>query len=434
MKTTELNVLDQLYLHLDRDDEPWSVHFEVCMDGSVDADRLSEAIRQAAERHPIARARLADWRGTDVRYRWEIPNELDRVPLEVVDCADDAALGVARESLLSAHPGLEAPPPFALALARHSAGDILVLNLRHAAGDGLSAARLMASILRAYAGEEDPLPDVDPLEVRDIGPLAGAGSARDRIVRGRKLLDQLARAALPPARVAPDGGVKDRPGYGFELLEFDAAELETLRGDGATVNDVLLAALALTIRRWNERHGADAERVALMMPVNLRPAAWRYDVVGNFASYVSLSFAQGDLRDMPAAVAAAQQVTRVVKDEGIAGLIVDLLAAPTLLPAAVKQRLQHLIPLIGNVVVDTAVLSNLGRLDAVPSGVKAVWFSPPGRMPLGASVGAATLAGRLFVTLRYRHALFDADAAAAFAGLYRDALLGAAAPASAGQP
>ena len=54
-------------------------------------------------------------------------------------------------------------------------------------------------------------------------------------------------------------------------------------------------------------------------------------------------------------------------------------------------------------------------------------------MPLGASVGVATLAGRLFVTLRYRHALFDAGAAA-FAGLYREALLGAPVPASAAQP
>jgi hypothetical protein len=91
--------------------------------------------------------------------------------------------------------------------------------------------------------------------------------------------------------------------------------------------------------------------------------------------------------------------------------------------------MQDLIPLTGNVVVDTAVLSNLGRIERVPrlgdaGAVREVWFSPPGRMPLGASLGAATLDDRMFVTLRHRHALFDAAAAADFVELYRRVLAG----------
>ena len=53
-----------------------------------------------------------------------------------------------------------------------------------------------------------------------------------------------------------------------------------------------------------------------------------------------------------------------------------------------------------------------------------MWFSPPGRMPLGASLGVATLGEELFITLRYRHALLAESAAAEFAGLYRDVLTG----------
>jgi hypothetical protein len=99
------------------------------------------------------------------------------------------------------------------------------------------------------------------------------------------------------------------------------------------------------------------------------------------------------------------------------------------LPAGLKRRLQELIPLTGNRTVDTAVLSNLGRLDALPDlggeagAVHSVWFSPPGRMPLGTSLGTATLGDELFVTLRYRRALFDAAAAAGFAALYREVLI-----------
>ena len=34
MPSAELNILDELYLHLDRDDEPWSVHVEVGVDAA----------------------------------------------------------------------------------------------------------------------------------------------------------------------------------------------------------------------------------------------------------------------------------------------------------------------------------------------------------------------------------------------------------------
>jgi NRPS condensation-like uncharacterized protein len=425
----ELNILDELYMHLDRPDEPWGVHFEVAVEGRVDAERLAEAVKAGAARHPIARARLADWRGTDVRYRWEIDDALDRVPLEVVDCAGDAALAAAREDLLAFAPPLDSAPPFALTLAHHPDGDSILLNLHHGAGDGMGVLRLMASILRAYAGENDPCPAVDPLEVRDIGSLVGAASLAERLRRGRALVEHVSRFATSPTRIAPDGGTGERPAYGFELLELDAGDVIARRSGGATANDVLLAALGVAIRRWNESHGADVDRMALMMPVNLRPGEWRTHVLGNFASYVTVHLAAGEHDDLGSAIAATAERTRRIKQDGVAGLIVDLLEVPSALPAGVKRRLQELIPLTGNRTVDTAVLSNLGRLDALPDlggdggAVRSVWFSPPGRMPLGASLGTATLGNALFVTLRYRHALFDAAAAADFAALYSEVLI-----------
>jgi NRPS condensation-like uncharacterized protein len=238
--------------------------------------------------------------------------------------------------------------------------------------------------------------------------------------------------AAPPARIAAAGVDSERDGYGFELMRLGPDELQAIlhrRAGGATVNDVLLGALALTIRRWNQRHGDGDRRIGIMMPVNLRPGEWRTEVFGNFASIVSVDLSLDDQAGLPAAVAAAAARTRQIKDEGGAGLAVDLLELPTAtLPTAVKQRFQDLISLTGSRFVDTAVLSNLGRLDAMPSlggeagQVRSVWFSPPGRMPLGASVGAATYGDALFLTLRYRHALFDASAAADFAALLREVL------------
>jgi NRPS condensation-like uncharacterized protein len=418
-----LNQLDELFLGLDRPEEPWNVHFEVHTGGRVDADRLAVAVCAAADRHPIARASLASWHLSDRVYRWEIADRLDDVPLDIATCGDEEALAAARERLLAGTPSLEAAPPFNLLLAHGPAGDSIVLNLHHAAGDGMAAARLMRSILRAYAGEEDPLPPVDPLQVRDLNALAGAASPHDREVRGHALALQAARQWSPAARLAGDGG-HDRPGYGFVLQALSKAEtgaVRARRAPGTTVNDVLLASLAVAIRRWNEEHERRAGRITLTMPVNLRPDAWRTDVVGNFASYMTLSIGTTDDGELSRAVEVIGAQTREIKRDGLAGMIIDLLAGPSLLPIAVKRRLSDLIPLTNDVMVDTASLSNLGVIDPLP--VEAVWFSPPGRMPLGAMLGAITLDGRLHLTLRYRHAQFDEAGAQAFARLYRDVLL-----------
>jgi NRPS condensation-like uncharacterized protein len=431
MATAELNVLDELYLHLNRPDEPWSVHLEIRVEGRIDGTRLQRAVREAAGRHPIIRARLAPSRLTDVRYHWEIADELPDVDLRELECPGDEQLSDAREELLGRTPDLERPGPFALLLAHQDGGDVLVLNLHHAAGDGLSALRFMGSIARAYAGEPDPTPEVDPLAVRDLGAISAAGSLKERLTRGRATLDYLTRGVDAPARIAPQGQ-SDKPGYAFTLSTYEpdqVAQITASRTEDATVNDVLLASLAVAVRRWNERHGdAAAETIYLMMPINLRPAEWRLDVVGNYASYVSVRIGSRHQNNLREAVPAAAQSTRRIKDGALAGLIVDLFSAPAVLPTALKQRMQSLIPLTGDVVVDTAVLSNLGRVADVPTlgdagAVREIWFSPPGRMPLGASLGVATLGGRLFVTLRYRHPLFDRSAAAEFLELLRAVLL-----------
>jgi NRPS condensation-like uncharacterized protein len=328
-------------------------------------------------------------------------------------------------------PPLDRIGPFEVVLVKRSEGDVLLLNLHHAAGDGMGALRLLVSILRAYAGDEDPEPAVDQLEVRDVTDLIGAESIGDRIKRIRALVEHVARFATTPIRIEPKGADPDLPAYGFETLHFDAdevAKVMELRESGATANDVLIAALAVTARRWNEQHGGSTGRAALMMPVNLRPKEWRFDVIANFASYVTVHLAEDEQSDISGAVVAAADRTRKIKSDGIPGLIVDLLAFPTALPTGIKQRLQELIPLTGNVVVDTAVLSNLGKLDEMPSAgdagaVTRIGFSPPGRMPLGASLGVATMDDEMWVTLRYRHAMFDAEAAREFGRLYRRVLL-----------
>jgi NRPS condensation-like uncharacterized protein len=424
--TVPLNRLDELFLALDDGEEPWNVHFEVRAAGRLDAERLRDAIREAALRHPLARARLADWRYWDRSYGWEIADTLVDVPLEVVTCDDEPAVSAAREELLSHSPSLDAAPPFTMLLARGPGADTLVLNLHHAAGDGIGAARLMRSILREYAGVEDPTPPVDLLAARDVNALAGARTIADRMTRGRALAEHaVAQQWSRAARVAVDGG-DARAGYGVELLPLSREETAAViarRTDATTVNDVLLAALAVAVRRWNADHGKVPRRVTMSMPVNLRPPEWRLELLGNVASYVTVS---GTLaaEDLPGALEFVGRQTRAIKRDGLAGVVVDLLSGYSRLTIAAKRRLPDMLALTGPVAIDTSSLSNLGSLPSLGDDVDAVWFSPPGRMPLGAALGAVTHRDRLHLALRYRHAQFDPAAAHAFAGLYRDVLLG----------
>jgi NRPS condensation-like uncharacterized protein len=426
-----LSLLDELYLNLDRGPEPWTVHYELRVGQHLETARLADAIAAAARRHPLARARLASWRFQDRGYRWEIADELGLIPLTVVLCDDEDALSRERERLFTTTPSLDRAPPFATVLARGPDGDSVLLKLHHAAGDGVSAARLMLSIMRAYAGEEDPVPAVDPLAVHDVRNLSAAASPAERLARRRVLARGAWRPLVRTARVARDGG-DDRPAYGFELLSFSAEESEAIRArrrPDTTVNDVLLAALAVAIGRWNAAHGETSARLmALTMPVNLRPPEWRLEVVANFGAWATVWIQPQPGEDLSSVIDRVGASTRAIKREGTGGIAVDLLEIPGKLPIAAKRWLQYLIPLTGNVVVDTASLSNLGTLDPLPSqfnGATArVSFSPPGRMPLGVSIGVVTLESRLHLTVRYRHAQFGREAARRFTMLFRDVLLG----------
>jgi NRPS condensation-like uncharacterized protein len=167
-----------------------------------------------------------------------------------------------------------------------------------------------------------------------------------------------------------------------------------------------------------------------MTPVNVRPAAWFEEVVGNLLSFVSVSVLEGEQSDLATAQLAVAARTRALKELGLSGTIIDLLSLFDICPVGVRHFLARNLRGIAGPALDTAILSNLGSL-AVPVdfGAEAgtateIWFSPPGQMPLCAAIGAATLNGELFLTLRYCRHQFDAAGAAAFADTWREVLLG----------
>ena len=429
------NVVDEVVHLLDTEAAPWSVQLEARVTGSLDEGRLRDAVASALARHPMARARKAPSRRTRHRDSWEIPPVPDLDPLRAIDCPDDAALDAARSRLQSMAVPLVESPPLRVVLAHHPAGDVVMLNVNHAASDGFGAVRILRSVARAYNGAADPVPDVDVPASRDLVARMRARDTPTRVRRYLALAEKLRDVVAPPARLAAEQA-SDAPGYGFHHVRLSLEETQRLQDveHPGSLNDVLLAALHLATADWNERHGVRGRRVAVLVPANLRPPAWREENVGNFSLPARIS-THGRHRASPAAaLAAVTRQTARKKRSGMGTGLLEVLGRSHLLPLWAKQALVGLIPLAGDRLVDTAILSNLGRVDDPPwfgddaGETIELWFSAPARMPLGLSIGAVGTAGCLHLAVRYRHRLFGRDAASRFARCYLDRLLAFTSP------
>jgi NRPS condensation-like uncharacterized protein len=410
--------LDEASYHLDSASAPWSVHLEVRVTGSVVEDRLRHAVGVALARHPRARARLTAGRGN--RVEWEITPESDVDPLDVVVCSDDDALRGARAELQSLTVPLVMSPPLRIRLARHRDGDVVMLNVHHAAGDGIAALCLLRSIARVYAGRPDLVAQTPPEQVQISAPSGRWGQLR-------ALAGELRQAAARSAHLVPIGGA-DRPGYQLHHLVLDTAQTAALAATataGTTVNDLLLTGLHLALDSWNCGHGGAAGRLSVLMPVNLRPKTSWHEVFGNFSFMVPVVTRPGDRAEPTATVEAIRRRTQRIKRQCTPAAAVRFLDVLQHLPLPAKQGIARLAT--SERVIPTAILSNLGRLDddldfGPELRASEVWFSPPVRMPMGLAVGALTAAGRLHLVLRYRHPLFGPAEIAGFADSYRAAL------------
>ncbi|MDF1781799.1 MAG: hypothetical protein P1U67_10920 [Alcanivoracaceae bacterium] len=424
------SLTDELFFHIDRPETPFSIQMEVRLNTSLELDRLREALATAMSQHPMMRAALAPWSAKEQHYFWAMPEEMPAVPLDVMAIRDDQELMRARMRLQSTSVGLEKAPPFHCLLARHDDGDYLMINTSHIATDATGAYRFLSSVLRAYARLPDPQPDdLDFMECRDLVGQFGSRGLTERFNRVRRLAAILGSSLTPPARIASDGADKSDGVSILPLLlsKQQTSDLQKLRLNGSTINDVLLATLHLTISDWNKQHHQRGNRISLMMPMNTRPAERRFELAGNLSLWVAVQSRKGNRVDFPTLLAEIQKQTDLLKEHGTAGLLVDLLHEIRSLPLWIKQWLPNLLPLTGNRFVDSSVLHNLGKLPSpLPDDnklkVTEMWFSPPCRLPMGLAIGAATYNNQLHLAFRYSHHQFDAAGAQAFCDLFMKTL------------
>jgi GNAT superfamily N-acetyltransferase len=387
---------------LDPATSAWSVQLEARVAGTLDEARLRRALAAATG----SEAAQDDC-------------------LDVVACGDDDALDGARSWLYAIGVPVASTPPLRALLARHPAGDVLMLNLNHAATDGVGALRVLDAVARAYA---DPGAAGAPLEFLagadlPVRPASAHTSIPARIYRF--VLGRLRDGLAAPARLAADEPAQGG-GVGFHLVgltEEQSRAIAEAERDGAH-HDVLLAALHLAIGDWNRRHEKPARRIGVLVPADLRPAEWRDEVIGNFSVNARMSTGRRH-RTGPATAlkAIASLGARNVRTRtGIA--LIAALERSGMLALWAKQSSIVLEPLTGNQRVDAALLCNLEARDEVPrfgpdaGAISELWFSIPARPPRCLCIGAVTVAGRLHLTFRYPRHVLGPDGARRFADCY----------------
>jgi NRPS condensation-like uncharacterized protein len=396
---------------LDPSVSAWSLQLEARVAGSLDETRL--------------RGALAEILG-DTAANHEV--------LRVVECPDNDSLDSARAQLQAAPVRVSEWPPLSARLAKHPGGDVLMLNINHAASDGVGAVRILRSIAQAYTGEAeggDPPPNFLAVGEVPVNPASAPVSRQKALYLSA--LERLRDRLAPPAQLASDQAGDD-PGYGFHLVSLSADDTRRIMDPDrpGRSRNILLTALHLAIGDWNETHGSPGHRIGVLVQVNLRPPQWRDETVGNFSVTARVSTSPRHRRQQASALAAITgQTTRNKRTRSGIALIAGL-DRSGLLPLWAKQSLIVLQPLTRNRLIDTAMLSNLGELQETPSfGPDAgetvdIWFSAPSRAPRSVCIGAVTVAGRLHFVVRYPHRVFGPDAARRFAECYQAQLLAVA--------
>ena len=184
-------------------------------------------------------------------------------------------------------------------------------------------------------------------------------------------------------RIAPQGGIPRQPGYGFVLASIPVPR-PPRQGSAPypTVNDLLVAALTLTVHRWNTAHGRRSGRIRVTVPVNGRDPQRRWQGSGNLSRLIRATTRPGQRTDPAALLAQVAAQTgrarasppRYRRGEPAAGRRVDRprsSGTPPAWPAVSPARL----------LTDTSLVSNLGVLPDPPSfsgtGREPLWFAPP---------------------------------------------------------
>jgi hypothetical protein len=413
-----LAAFERYMLADDRPEYPMTFTLTLRLSGTIGREAFEEGVGEALARHPLLGA-LVD---RSARRPCWILSGARRPPLDFDDlaaplrCPRGEAIDLARE------PGLR------LWVRQGDGGAEVTGQFHHACCDAIGALSFLGDVLAGYAarvaeGDERPVPQPLALErlrvrgalgrgraswTRRLSRLLGTLSHAVRFSRQRPAPLAGPPAATPlPADPEPFSGMYRRA-LGGEVI---GRLREVAQRRGATVNDLLLRDMFLTIAAWNARWGRGSRRawLRILMPTNMRVAGEPPMPAANEVSMSFLSRRAGACDDARRLLDGIHRETLHIKRTRRGLRFIHVLEWAQRLCGGMPRRL------VGDRCFATVVLSNLGdaarwftatfpiRSGRVIAGnlvLEAVTGAPPIRAKTSAAVMVIRCAGETSVSLR----------------------------------
>jgi hypothetical protein len=375
------------------------------IDGSLDAGRLTRALRAVQQEQPLLRARVALVGGR----HWFKPVPIEKCPLTVEVRPLHSWRSTCTAQLAAPFSG-DAPLARFLWFPGRGRRSVAAMVFYHPIADGRSSHPLLIEVLRRAAGESMPLgfrrarPSAQDLDLIERTGFVGRSirTAGYWLHQGRNALRHVQQLPGYEMGVQPTRDVKVIP------LPFTAgtsgALLAACHAHATTVQGALGAAQVLALNR--EFDAAESRTMALTSLADLRGALSGSLTEHELGLYIATVTTVHDLEAKPDFWRLACEIRdqlKAVLESGDANLIHTVypdepLLAPNEARARIVQALVALAP-------SSSMLTNVGRIEPVVlkngARVRSMEFllSPPAQYPI--CVTAASYDGCLHLSMLY---------------------------------
>ena len=295
MREHRVNPVDAIWLNMDRPQNLMVIECLMFLDGPVERERFEEVVRtRLLDLYPVFSRRPVPGSGRWGRARWRDVGELDLsrhlVEVRLPAPGDDAALQAYVGGFLATPLPRDRPLWDIHLIEGLAEGSAIFVRLHHALADGIALTQVLFSLTDLSSegdrdgsfhpdGRHHLLSEVVQAARRaapEVPQLLRPARIRAGVLNGARLglsglgvLKKLLVTRNPDSAVAGIAGREKQAVWSAPIQLQRVKEIAS--HSGATVNDVLVSALAGALERYQLDHGGRAVDLPTMIPVNLRP-------------------------------------------------------------------------------------------------------------------------------------------------------------------
>lgn len=303
--SAHLSSADTAWLHMDRPTNLMVINSVELFDRPLDWERFKQITQtRLVDRYPRFRQRVIESHLPLRAPRWEddpdfaLEHHMHHLALPAP--GDRAALQELVGELMSMPLDRNRPLWHSYLVDGFGSGAAVINRMHHCIADGIALARVMLSLTDSAPDTGVAAPLIDHRRTR--GRLSALGGPTERVLAttgrlGATVIRQGADVVVSPSHAARLAGAVARDSAtALRLLLTPADAASAIKGDpgisrrvawgepislarvkrvahahGATVNDVLMAALSGALRHYLQERGGPVREIQAMVPFNLRP-------------------------------------------------------------------------------------------------------------------------------------------------------------------